>query len=157
MAVSRRRPWWHVLGVTLIRLVPIAFVIAMKSLIPENIEQVLALIFYGGLLTGTGYFLVFASRRPAPSGQKEAFRKPARIMAFGMLLLAAFALVLLTLTGPDSQPSAWVQAIWLTLLAGAILFLWRGTRQYSKEAAAHPGKHASPGNSRQSRWPRPRR
>jgi hypothetical protein len=80
----------------------VAFVIAMKSLVPENIKQVLALIFYGGLLVGPGYFLVFTSRRPAPSEQKEAFRKPARIMAFGLLLLAAFALVLLTLTGPDS-------------------------------------------------------
>jgi len=152
VAVSRRRPR-QVLGIAVIRVVPFAFGLALIHLVPEHIQQVAVLIFSVGLLIGTGCFLVFSSRRTAPSARKEAFRKPARIMAFGFFLLAA-AVVMLTLTQPDSAPSVLTQILLLTLFAGAILFIWQATRKYTKAANAYPGKHANPGSSPKSRWPR---
>jgi hypothetical protein len=143
MTVSGRRPWRQVLSTALIRLVPLPFLMALVRLVPANIQQVAVVIFYGSLLLGTGYFLVFASRRPAPTDQREAFRKPMRIMAFGFLLLETLALVVM-ISVPDGTLSACIQVVMLVLLAGAILFIWRGNRKFSKQAQAHPGKHARP-------------
>jgi len=149
VAVSGRGQW-QALGIVLIRFAPIVLVLALTRLAPERIRHVADLIFYGGLLIGTGCFLV-ASRKPARSERREAFRRPAQIMALGFFLLAAFALVMLTLVRPNSTPPAWTQVLQLALFAGAFFFIWRGNRKYSKAADAYPGKHANPDSSPGSR------
>jgi len=138
--VPRRRPWQVLL--LLLRLVPLTFVLVLTHLIPENVKQVVGVIAAGGALIGTGSYLVFAGRRPAPSERKEAFRKPARIVAFGFFLLAACLLMVLTLGAHDS-PSVWIEVLSLALLAGAIMLIWLGIRKNSRTAEVYPGKHES--------------
>lgn len=155
-AVPRRRPR-QLLGIALIYgfalicLVTMVVVLALTRLALEHIQQVLDQIGYCGLLIGSGCYLMFAGRRPAPTERKQAFRKPARIMALGLFLLAAAALMLLTLTGPDSTPATWIQVLLPTLFAGGIVFIWQGNRGYSRAEKAHPGKHAHPSNGPRSR------
>ena len=153
MDVSGRGPW-RVLGTVLIRLGPIVALLALTRLAPEHIRHVADLIFYGGLLIGTGFFLVFVSRRPAPSERSEAFRKAARITALGFFLLAAFALVMLTLAQPNSTPPLWTLVFLPVSFAGAGFFMWRGNRKYSEAADAYPGKHANPGTPPGAHRPR---
>lgn len=146
MAVLTRKLRWRDLGIMLVCLTLAAFVrfLAVRAL--DHVPQVVP-IFYGGLVLGAGYFLLFPSRRPASSERKEAFRKPARTMVFGFLLLAGLAFVA-TLIGPGGTIPAWMQVMLAAMVAGAVFFIWRGNRQMKKEAAAHPGKHAGPTRAR---------
>lgn len=118
----------------------------------DGAKRLSGLIFYAGLLLGTGWYLAVTSRRPAQSERLEAFRKPARMLVLGYFLFAALALVMLTVIPPASTPPLWASVLVLILFVGSIAFIWRGTRKYFKAADANPGRHANPADSRRSRW-----
>lgn len=144
-AVLRRRLRWPGVAVVLVGVVPLVLARVLVGRVVDHVPWVVP-AFCGGLVAGAGYFLLFASRRPASSVRKEAFRKPARIMVCGFFLLAVLAFAV-ALIGPGGAMPAWLLVMLVALLAGAIFFIWRGNRAFSREAAAHPGKHASAGRA----------
>ncbi len=88
------------------------------------------------------WYLAVKSRKPAPTARAEAFRKPARVLVFGWLLLAAGGFVARAVSRPGSAPAGWVMI--LPLLAVAVYFVWRGRRSVVEAVDPAPGKHEKP-------------
>jgi hypothetical protein len=124
------------------------------SFIPQHAQTIIAVIAYAGVALGCAWFALVASRKKAPTQRREPFRKPARVIAVGYLMLACLAVVVLAL--PQSGP-AWRTLLAIGWLAAGIAVAWAGHRMYSRAADAYPaGKHAGPLSPSESRWPRRR-
>lgn len=103
------------------------------------------------------WFLAVKSRKPAPTARAEAFRKPARVLVFGWLLLGAGGFVVRAVSRPGSAPAGWVLILPFPLLAVAVYFVWRGRRSVVEAVDPAPGKHEKPGSppdSGRSTWGR---
>jgi uncharacterized membrane protein len=119
--------------------------------LPEHAQTIIAIITYVGIAVGCAWFAFVARRKKAPTQRREPFRKPARVIAVGYLMLACLAVVVLAL--PQSGP-AWRTLLASGWLAASIAVTWTGHRMYSRAADEYPvGKHAGPVSPSESRWP----
>jgi hypothetical protein len=113
--------------------------------LPESTQRIIGFVAYAGVAAGCAWFAFVARRKKAPTQRREPFRKPARVIAVGYLMLACLAVVVFAL--PDSGP-AWRTLVAVGWLAAGIAVTWTGHRMYSRAADAYPpGKHAGPGTS----------
>lgn len=120
------------------------------SLLPAQGRLIISLIFYGLVVVTAGWFLIVTSRKGRLSERREAFRRPARVRALGILLLAALAVVVLT---AGNKAPAWDTALGAAWLVVSIALIWTGHRMFGRAADAYPaGKHAHPATPRESRW-----
>jgi hypothetical protein len=109
------------------------------DLLPAAAQTITLVIFYAAVAIGCAWFAAVGSRKPAPTEAREPFRKPARILALGCLLLSGAAAFVVAL--PDAGPAWQATLLVVCLVAGAAL-TWTGRRMYTRAADAYPCRKA---------------